>query len=177
MKKLIAILLSFTFVLSVSAFASTTLKTDSRPVTATFQAANDSTIYSVDITWGSMNFIYAKKSQGTWDPTTHGYTGAVEEGWYYPIDASTGLAANEVRISNHSNAEVTYELSFSPSNDFNATNIQYSINESLNTLSSAEGTNADNPPSKIASLILSGENPYEESDFSLGSITVKVNDQ
>lgn len=114
MKKLIAILLSLTFVLSVSAFAITINDSDTRDVYATYQEASAADIvYSIDITWGDMHFNYKESSNGTWDPVTLKYTDSTVEGWYPANEATeTSLASNEIKIVNRSNANVSCSFEF-----------------------------------------------------------------
>ena len=75
MKKLIAILLSLTFILSVSVFAvAVTLTSDTSYETKDVQAmyvpaTSTDKIYSVDIQWGAMTFNYNQGGGGTWDPS------------------------------------------------------------------------------------------------------------
>lgn len=175
MKKLIAILLTLTFVLSVSVFAGTITPgySEQKTVTATYRAT-DAPVYSVDITWGSMVFVYAEKSAGLWDPETHTYSNAVTEGWQYPVDSTSGLAANEIKITNHSNAEIGYTVTFTPASIVSNTNngLTYSLQNSSDTIGSAVGTTVDNAPYKKASLTLEGETPQEQ--FNVGDITVQI---
>jgi len=174
MKKLIAILLSLTFVLSVSVFAATITPgtSDSKTVTATYSAA-DTTVYSVDIIWGSMNFVYAEESEGTWLPDSHTYTNPVKAGWQYPIDPDTGLAANEVKIVNHSNTHIGYAVTFEPSTHTTNKGLKYSLKNSEDTITSAVGTSFNNAYYKIASLTLDGDSPG--GTFEVGTLTVMIN--
>lgn len=80
-----------------------------------------STVYSVDIEWGSMEFIYAKSTELTWDPTQHASVGTPSTKWTVPEGKSNnGLAANEIRLTNHSNASVVARLDFNPEETFQA---------------------------------------------------------
>ena len=80
-----------------------------------------STVYSVDIEWGSMEFIYAKSNKLTWDPTQHVSVGTPSTKWTVPEGKSNnGLAANEIRLTNHSNASVVARLDFNPEETFQA---------------------------------------------------------
>ncbi len=79
MKKIFTFILTMAFVISlatVPAFAATSIidsatGSDSHNVTATYNAgASGTTIYSVTITWGEMDFAY---NDGAWNPDTHTY--------------------------------------------------------------------------------------------------------
>ncbi|MBR5792758.1 MAG: hypothetical protein IKY34_06595 [Ruminiclostridium sp.] len=176
MKKLIAILLSLTFVLSVSVCAGTIMPgySEQKTVTATYRAT-DAPVYSVDITWGSMVFVYAKKSAGLWDPETHTYSNAVTEGWQYPVDSTSGLAANEIKITNHSNAEIGYTVTFAPSSTLTRSDTSYTLEKDTDTIATAVGTSIDNAPYKIARLVLNGETPSES--FDVGTLNVTISTQ
>lgn len=85
---------------------------------------SDDTVYQVDINWGSMVFTYNEGSRGTWDPKTHTYKDdGVEEGWTYEE------GANEITVTNHSNATVTVEVEFKP----NSSNMEVSFGGDYDT--------------------------------------------
>lgn len=73
----------------------------------------DSTVYSVDVEWGAMTFRY---ENSTWDPETH--TSQDGAGWQvYDDDAEEALeetehAINEIKVTNHSNADVWATLNY-----------------------------------------------------------------
>lgn len=69
-------------------------------------------VISMDIEWGAMNFTYAAKQQGTWQPTTHTYDGATEvEGW-------AGKTTSDIKVTNHSNVDVTASFEFEAMSGF-----------------------------------------------------------
>ncbi|WP_444433067.1 hypothetical protein [Ruminococcus sp.] len=61
---------------------------------------NTPTVYSVDVSWGSMEFTYTDAYIGDWDPTTHKYINPVEAKWSCDTDA------NKVTVTNHSNVSI-----------------------------------------------------------------------
>ncbi|MCD8120591.1 MAG: hypothetical protein LUE29_14140 [Lachnospiraceae bacterium] len=78
----------------------------SADVTATYESSEAATVYSVDITWGSLEFTYKAEGTGTWDPSTHEYiTSDDETGWTYEE------GSNLVTITNHSNSAVGGKIS------------------------------------------------------------------
>ena len=165
MKKLIAILLSLTFVLSVSVFAATTsLGTTKQDVTATYQtSSSDSPVYSIDITWGSMAFIYSV-NQGTWDPNTHTYKGS-SGSWRCDNNA------NVITITNHSNADVECKLAFLPSYD----SITGTLSQTSQTLPTAENKSTDTPSLTCTStLTLDGPLESTTSSVIVGSVSVTL---
>ncbi|MCD8013405.1 MAG: hypothetical protein LUG99_09545 [Lachnospiraceae bacterium] len=72
----------------------------SADVTATYKSSETATVYSVDITWGSLEFTYTEAGAQTWDPSTHTYSEAEEGGWSYE------KGSNILTITNHSNSAV-----------------------------------------------------------------------
>lgn len=89
MKKKLAMLLAMSMVLGMStnAFAATSNKATlpgedgskktSISVNGEYLAELKSKeIISVDVEWDAMNFTYAAKQQGTWEPTDHTYRGS-----------------------------------------------------------------------------------------------------
>lgn len=71
------------------------------------------TVYSVDIEWGNMKFVYSN-GKGKWDPQTHSYDGqgAGTASWLIDNSMETGnepteyyleQGNNKIKITNHSN--------------------------------------------------------------------------
>jgi hypothetical protein len=77
-------------------------------VHGTYDKGTTKTVYSVEVSWGSMEFTYSEGSLGTWQPGDHTYSGAAGASWSCEADA------NKVTVVNHSNAAVTAQLSFDP---------------------------------------------------------------
>lgn len=79
-----------------------TVTNGTQNVTGKYAEGTDGgTIYKVDISWGSMAFTYTAASKGTWSVTNHVYEGGTEAGW------SWADGANEITITNHSNAGIS----------------------------------------------------------------------
>ena len=72
-------------------------------------------VYSVDITWGDLNFAYTGASQGTWNPETHSYDGAADG--YWTKDTA------EIKVANSSNAAVEAAASYTAEEGFESANI------------------------------------------------------
>lgn len=72
-------------------------------------------VYSVDITWGDLSFVYTDESKGVWNPKTHSYDGTVEGHW-------TKDTA-EIKVTNSSNAAVKAEASYAAEPGFESANI------------------------------------------------------
>ena len=61
-------------------------------------------VYSVDVSWGAMQFTYAASGTKDWNADSHTYTDNTEAGWT--------AEGNTVRVTNHSNAQVTASFTF-----------------------------------------------------------------
>lgn len=151
------------------------------PVTATY---SDSTqhdiIYSVDISWGDMQFTYNASPKETWNPATHTYdTVGGNEEWSYSPATETTLAGNEIKITNHSNSNVTCNASFTPAEEA-ASNGDFAASFSSSNqvvLYTAEGVGISDSElisrelTKTISLILSGS-LTEGFNGTLGTVTL-----
>lgn len=111
MKKLLVIILSVAMLCtaSVAAFAANPIRsiggTDSVNVSGTYVPGSaTSTVYYVDITWGSMEFTYTDAAEGTWNPQDHTYDNSTAAAW------SCADGANKITVTNHSNAPVKKQL-------------------------------------------------------------------
>lgn len=104
MKKLLTVILVMALAMSlaVTAAAIAPNGNDSGDVKANYVADHTQTVYSVDISWGSMEFTYDAGSKGTWVAGEHKYQDgtAVAAGWKF------NEGANVITITNHSNTAV-----------------------------------------------------------------------
>lgn len=177
MKKIFAILLAALMLmsLSVTAFAAEVpadkVNGDkSKDVTANYEAVDASDpVYKVDIEWGSMEFTYTAASEGTWNPETHKYEDASAAAWTY----ATG--ANEVKVTNHSNADVTVEIANS-----NVTQgITFTWDKTSLALATADNATvegeAGTPTSDTAKLTVSGDLAASNQKVNIGTVTLTLN--
>ena len=132
-------------------------------------------IYSVDITWGSMEFTYNPEFVGVWNPATHSYTESAEESW------TCGEGANKIVVTNHSNAAIIASFTYQPvANYNNITGAFFSdsgFQNSINHLSlpSAVETTVANAPTGNAFLCLSGELAAgTQNSTKSGSVTITI---
>lgn len=125
------------------------------------------TIYSVDVAWGSMEFTYTDAFEGTWNPNTHVYDGAIAAAWSCAADA------NKITVTNHSNTAVTAALDYTPGGSY--AGITGSFSKSTINLATADGVLPANAPSDNSLLTLSGalDNGVEASTV-IGSVTVEL---
>lgn len=176
MKQIFTLALTFLLIFSlvtVAAFAAdtTTINGESRTATKAVKASYSSgagggTVYSVDITWGSMEFTYSGGSGTTWDPETHtsgqGGTGR----W--------SNSGNTITVTNHSNTGVTANLAYTSETGF--TGITGNFNKSTMDLATAVDTAVANAPTDTAELNLSGALDSTVKDSTqIGTITVTIN--
>ena len=78
---------------------------DSHNVYVTYQEGESSpTIYSVDIVWQSMKFIYTAESKDNWNSTDHKYETITPASWSF--------ANNSITVTNHSNVPITASFSY-----------------------------------------------------------------
>lgn len=183
MKKLlimstIMIIAMFSFT-SITAFADNSVtfpkedggKTDRIDVTATYEIDGvETTVYSVDVSWGSMKFVYKSAYKGVWDPTTHQYKDATEAKWIHATDA------NVIKVTNHSNIAIDLSLTYKAVNDFS--NISGTFDNPLIHLNTAEGTTLENAPTERAALTISGDlpsNTESDTEITIGTITITLN--
>ena len=165
MKKFLTLIFTLAFVISlatVPAFADTidsATGSDSRDVKATYNAGtSDTTIYSVTITWGAMDFTY---NDGAWDPETHTY------------DASWTATGNTVTVTNHSNAAVTAKLTYTAAQNYIGITGTFG-NDTLN-LATAVGTAVNNAPTESTKLTLSGAlDSSTAANTTIGTVTVTL---
>lgn len=141
-------------------------------MTGSFDPAEDEDIvYSVDVSWGSMEFTYEDEIEGTWNPATHNYDGAEPAGW----NCTNG--ANKVTVTNHSNADVKVSFGYTP-------NAAYNINGSFDktgttTLTRGAANDYDNADSVTASLTLDDSTPLDSSataESVIGTVIVSLSE-
>lgn len=175
MKKMISVAVALVVILAMSTAAFATdasatlesLTSQTIDVTGTYQAGNEaSTVYSVDIAWGSMAFTYTAAYSGAWNTDTHEYDGYQDAAW------SCESGGNKIAITNHSNTPVIASLLFTATES----TVSGTFDESTITLDSAVGTAFADAPSQMAYLTMSGELSEDFAGGSIGKITVSLSD-
>ena len=141
----------------------------SHDVTVTYQKADEpTTVYKVDITWGSLAFTYTEESKGTWNTSTHQYENPEESSW------SCAQGANAITVKNHSNAAVNVSFSYEAKNDFSSVTGSFSNNTI--SLATAEGKSPSDAPSGAVNLYLDGTiNEPFTGESTCGTVTVTIN--
>lgn len=165
MKKIFALILTLALVFSLAAVpayaADTTISGETRSatqeVTAKYDAGDAGTaVYSVTISWGSMDFDY---TSGAWNPSTHAYNG----NWDKDND-------HTVTVTNHSNKAIIATLSYAVAESLKD-NISGSFDKTTMNLATAVGTAFENAPTDTATLTLAGT---LTETATVGTITVTI---
>ena len=111
MKKIVTILFALVLILTMStnAFAAT-IESNSGSQDIDVHAkyvdgVSVPTRYSVDVTWGAMEFTYTVSGTKVWDPETHTYTTSTQPTWT--------ASGNTITVANHSNTDITASFAFS----------------------------------------------------------------
>lgn len=130
-KKISAVVLALVMALSLSvnAFAASDKVTDftsgkTVDVTGEYDGNTPDNVYSVTVEWGNMKFTYTANDQTQWNPDDHTYgvkQGGTAAAWSYDAAEDNGLAGNELKITNHSNAAVKAGVSFEKAAKVNGT--------------------------------------------------------
>lgn len=150
---------------------------NSHKVRATYKAGEKAdTVYSVDVSWGSLEFTYTDQSEGVWNPTTHMYESKTEAGW------SCEEGADKVTVTNHSNAAVDAALSYQSAAGYNAITASFAEtsgteNDNKLELEAADNTTVANAPTAFAKISLKGalENTTA-AKTAIGTVTVTIVD-
>lgn len=173
MKQIFTLALTFLLIFSlvtVTAFAEPTINTQNgkatKAVTASYHSGTGGgTVYSVDITWGSMAFTYSEGSSPTWNPATHTYSSGGTGGWSHN--------GNKITVTNHSNTKVTANLTYTPEAGYDG--ISGNFDKTEMDLATAVDTPVLSAPTDTAALTLSGTLASTLTDpTTVGTITVTI---
>ena len=110
MKKFVSIFLTLALFLAMNttAFAATIESSpDSQDIDVNAKyvdGVSAPTKYSVDVSWGAMEFTYTVSGTKTWDPETHTYTASTQPAWT--------ASGNTITVTNHSNTDITASFAF-----------------------------------------------------------------
>lgn len=177
MKKILTFLLAALILmsLSVTAFAAelpdnATDDNKSKDITANYVAGTSAgAVYLVDIAWGSLEFTYTSASEGAWNPETHTYDGASAASW------TCEAGANEVKVTNHSNAAVV--VSIANSNVTEGITLTWDdASLELATADNGENGAAGTPTTATAKLTVSGDLAETTEKVTIGAVTLTLNE-
>lgn len=169
MKKIVTIVLALSLVMSpsVTAFAAT-VGTGNQSIDVQGRYQDNTTnpeVYSVDVTWGAMQFTYTESGTMTWNPADHTYTDSTSAGW-----TANG---NTVTVVNHSNVPVTASFRFDALENYDTVTGSFDI--SSETLDAGAEGDYDGADTVTAALTLGGTLAETATDYTrIGSITVNI---
>lgn len=173
MKKFLALVLALVMVtgMAVTAMAAVEVSNGSQDVKASYQADQTATVYSVDITWGSMEFTYSEGNKGTWNSDSLSYDEANKKdpGW------SCATGANVITIKNKSNAAVTPTAEFTKNAQLatELSAVEVTVSNSGTAIASAESGTAQTGTLTVqVSGTVTGA---FDANTVLGSITITIN--
>ncbi len=172
MKKFFALALALvlTCALAVTCFAATanttTPATGAVKATYVAGATNTDKVYSVDVTFGDMNFTYTDTATGAWNPENHSYPDTVPAAW--------NKTSADITVKNHSNAAVAVTVAYAKDAGYTGA-VNGAISEGSFDLESAEGTAVAEAPAKTVTFTISGapENTMTTAT-TVGTITVTI---
>lgn len=151
------------------------LQSQSMDVRATYLAPEaPEPVYSVNISFDSMEFIYTAESKDNWNYTDHKYETITPASWSFDN--------NSITVTNHSNVPVTASFSYTATPEFsNVVNGSFTDDsrEPLPStqigLSSADDTSGGAKKSTTVYLLLSGTLPSNTSaGTKCGTVTVTI---
>ena len=152
MKKIVSLLLivALTLTLGITAVAAdATLGQGGNKeidVTAKYESSSSTpAVYSVDISWSNMVFVYTQESTKNWNATTHSYETVSQGDW----DHTTAT----ITITNHSNVAVDVNVEYMA---VDGTGVTGTMSNASDTLAAGEENNYDGAAAMTATLAISG---------------------
>lgn len=125
MKKNIVVILCFVQVLVASISIANIAYGDTDPPTynkivkgKVIDETDKKKIYSVDVTWGAMDFTYTRTITPVWNEQTHDYDEQTNAKW--------SAVGNYIQFTNHSNTAVTASMSYKKGKGYNGVNGTFS---------------------------------------------------
>lgn len=177
MKKLFSALLAVAMILSMVAVMLTTVsaetlkalgESDIKDVNATYVPAQASpNVYSVDLAWGSLAFVYTEATV-QWNPETKVYDTITPASW-----APKTTDADKITVTNNSNAPVSIALTAAP--EATGITLTWSVATiNLDAVVPATDTAAAVVDSDSATLTVSGDLAETTGTVKLGTVTVTI---
>lgn len=131
-------------------------------------------IISVDVKWDSMNFIYAAKQQGVWDPATHQYKDTVDE-------KSWVNDKSNITVTNHSNVDVKASFEFDPKTSDSSVTGKFECNNTEKNsveLTAGEEGEPESADCKTVQFVIGGSlSDGVAPSTQIGTITVLVEEK
>lgn len=179
MKKLFALALALVLVFSVcstSSFAANVITdgSDSADVFGTFKPGSTAaTVYSVDVSWGAMEFTYTSESEGAWDASSRTFSSITPATW--TVNKTDG---DKITVTNSSNASVDVSFSFAKSASTPNVTGSFTVGSAgaqgnSFTLATAVGTSGSDAPTDYARFVPGGSID-SGTGVKIGTITVTL---
>ncbi len=167
MKKVFAILLALTLVLSLSTTALAAGTGDyQQTVTGSYKEGTAAdTVYSVDISWSDLSFTYTAPAAGTWNPTTLKYDGAATQGTW----SGTGT----ITVKNRSNTAITAVPTYAAATGYETAAMEFST-ATLNVANADTGAATGTEQSGTITVTPSGTLPENTSNAVIGTIILTI---
>ena len=167
MKKMLALILALAMVLSMSvtAFAENLTGNGSENTNVTVQVTEPVKVYKINITWDSLQFVYAL---GTWSTEKHIYEGGKWDN-----------TSAKITVVNHSNADVNVEATVSDQTTADNVTVTYPKTGKFVLLSAADvalnaPTAIDKANAKIYTVSVSGTPTKAMTETVVGKITITI---
>lgn len=127
-------------------------------------------VFSVDVSWGAMNFTYMKVEDTQWNPETHVYDKIGSYTYYW------SGSGNVVTVVNHSNIPVEADLTYISEDDFDHITGKFTDGSKIK-LPSAFGTDTSSKKIRATRVLkLSGHLKGDYEDYvDVGKIRVEIN--
>lgn len=164
-----ALILMLMAALAVPASAETVQGKNDKSIDVKAKYAGGATtteVYSVDVTWGKMEFTYSVSGTREWDPATHKYTDNTSPSWT--------AEGNDVVVVNHSNMPINVDFAYASDENYGGVTGEFSVTS--DTLDAGVVNDVDGADSVSTKLTLSGTLASSVTEFTkVGSITVSIN--
>ncbi|MBX9035111.1 hypothetical protein [Gordonibacter massiliensis (ex Traore et al. 2017)] len=173
MKKIAAVSTAFMLALCMSSVAfadggsiSGSGESQSIDVTAKYDDTTTTpTVYSVDVSWESMQFVYSESGSKIWNPLTHAYEDNVVSRWLKDKAAIT--------VTNHSNVDVETAFSYVPER---GVGVSGSFDVTGERLAAGVVGEYGSAPSVVSTLTISGKpsDVVTANGTKVGAVTVSI---
>lgn len=143
----------------------------SAQVKGIYREGGDPAVYSVDVSWGSLEYVYyANASEGIWNPDNHTFEGVAPSGW------SCETGEDQITVTNHSNAAIKADFVFKAGDGYAGITGSFAgLEDNTAALATAVGTPKDEAPTVTTRLALSGALDASTADgATIGAVTVIV---
>lgn len=170
MKRIITLAMTLALVMSltVPAFAYGPGDEKELDVTAKYNSSTTTKpVYSVDIEWDSLTFVYNETNTKTWKPSDHSYDTATNGSW-------DKTSAN-ITVTNHSNAAVTVAMAYTAS--ATDSGVTAALTGGSKTLAPGVENKASEADSVTGTVTISGKpnSSVTASGITVGSVTITIN--